>query len=66
MLSQFSTVRPCDRKANKAPGTAALEARARILGDHGQEPAVDLQAMADVVQLAFPGAHKRLDTELPA
>ncbi len=56
VLSQFSTARPCDRKANKPPGTAALEARARILGASGVEPTVDLESMAEIVHLAFPGA----------
>ena len=55
VLSQFSTARPCDRKANKPPGTAALAARARLLGPEGAEPAVDLAALAEVVRLAFPG-----------
>ena len=56
VLSQFSTARPCDRKANKPPGAAALEARARILGSDAGEPAVDLEALAEIVHLAFPGA----------
>ena len=56
LLSQFSTARPCDRKANKPPGAAALAERARLLGAAGVEPAVDLAAMADIVALAFPGS----------
>ena len=56
VLSQFSTARPCDRKANKPPGEAALAERARLLGPAGSEPSVDLAAMADVIRLAFPGA----------
>ena len=56
VLGQFSTARPCDRKANKPPGSAALQARAKILGANGEEPAVDLEAMAEIVHLAFPGA----------
>ena len=55
VLSQFSTARPCDRKANKPPGTAALAARARLLGPEGADPVMDLEAMAEVVRLAFPG-----------
>ncbi len=55
VLSQFSTAGPCDRKANRPPGTAALAARARLLGPEGAEPAVDLAAMAEVIALAFPG-----------
>ena len=59
-LPVLSTARPCDRKANKPPGTAALEARARIFSPFSgylpaEEPTVDLQAMAEVVHLAFPG-----------
>ena len=56
VLSQFSTARPCDRKANKPPGQAALTERARLLGPAGNEPCVDLAAMADVIRLAFPDA----------
>ena len=56
VLSQFSTARPCDRKANKPPGDAALVERARLLGHAGSEPSVDLAGMADVIRLAFPGA----------
>jgi hypothetical protein len=56
VLSQFSTARPCDRKANKPPGAAALAERAKLLGAAGAEPAVDLAAMADIVALAFPGS----------
>ena len=56
VLSQFSTARPCDRKANKPPGQAALAERARLLGQAGSEPSVDLAAMADVIRLAVPGA----------
>jgi len=56
VLSQFSTARPCDRKANKPPGTAALAEKARLMGPTGIEPAVDLAALAEVIRLAFPGA----------
>ena len=56
VLSQFSTARPCDRKANKPPGQAALAERARLLGPAGAEPCVDLSAIADVIRLAFPAA----------
>ena len=60
VLSQFTSAWPCDRKANKPPGTAALAERARLLGAAGVEPAVDLAALADMVTAAFPGA-----TEVP-
>jgi len=55
VLSQFSTDRPCDRKANRPPGTAALAERARLLGGAGTEPVTDLAGMAEVIRLAFPG-----------
>jgi transposase len=61
VLGQFSTARPCDRKANKPPGQAALAERARLLGAGGEEPSVDLDKMADVIALAFPGT-----TQVPA
>jgi len=54
VLGQFSTARPCDRKANRPPGAAALAERARLLGAAGVEPAVDLDRMAEVIRLAFP------------
>jgi transposase len=55
VLSQFSTARPCDRKANRPPGAAALAERARLMGDAGADPSVDLARMAEVIALAFPG-----------
>jgi transposase len=55
ILGQFSTARPCDRKANRPPGPAALSERARLLGQAGSEPNVDLEAVAEVIRLAFPG-----------
>ena len=66
VLSQFSTARPCDRKANKPPGAAALEARAKLLGAAGAEPTVDLEQMAEVIQLAFPGSRGASDGEASA
>jgi transposase len=56
VLGQFSIARPCDRKANKPPGTAALAERAKLLGAGGAEPSVDLAGMAEVIRLAFPGS----------
>jgi transposase len=53
VLGQFSTARPCDRKANRPPGQAALAERARLLGPGGVEPSVDLDQMAELVRLAF-------------
>ena len=55
VLGQFSTARPCDRKANRPPGTAALAERARLLGPAGADPTVDLAGMANIIALAFPG-----------
>jgi transposase len=56
VLGQFSTARPCDRKANRPPGPAALAEAAKLTGPHSPEPSVDLAAMAEVVRLAFPGS----------
>lgn len=66
VVGQFSTARPCDRKANKPPGTDALAARARLLGLGGAEPTVDLEAMADVISFAFPGTTDVTGGEVPA
>ena len=55
VLSQFSTDRPCDRKANKPPGKVALVERERLVGLPGPEPSVDLDAMAEIIALAFEG-----------
>jgi transposase len=55
VLGQFSSARPCDRKANRPPGAAAKAERARLLGAGSAEPTVDLEALAEVVRLAFPG-----------
>jgi transposase len=54
VLSQFTTARPCDRKANKPPGEQALAERARLLGGAGKEPSVDLDEIANIIALAFP------------
>ena len=56
VLSQFSAARPCDRKANRPPGQAALTERAALMGAEGADPAVDLDQLAEVVRLAFPPA----------
>ncbi|MGH8989316.1 MAG: IS21 family transposase, partial [Acidimicrobiales bacterium] len=52
VLSQFTTARPCDRKENRPPGAAALAERAKLMGEAGKEPTVDLAAMAEIVRLA--------------
>lgn len=64
VLGQFSTARPCDRKANRPPGQAALAERARLLGTGGAEPKVDLAEMAEVIRLAFPGSTMIDDREV--
>ena len=66
VLGQFSTARPCDRKANKPPGQAALAERARLMGGAGTEPIVDLDKMAEVIRLAFPGTTEISDGEVSA
>ena len=55
VLARFSTARPCDRKANRPPGTAALSERAKLVGPAAAEPTVDLAELAEVIRLAFPG-----------
>lgn len=52
VLSQFTSARPCDRKENRPPGPAALAERAKLMGEAGKEPAVDLAEMAEIVRLA--------------
>ena len=66
VLGQFTAARPCDRKANRPPGAAALAERARLLGPDGVEPRVDLEQMAEVIALAFPGATVVSDGEMGA
>jgi hypothetical protein len=56
VLAQFTTARPCDRKENRPPGAAALAERAKLLGPEGAEPSIDLDRLAEVIRLAFPGA----------
>ena len=48
VLSAFSTARPCDKKANRPPGDAALAEAARLLGPGGHEPTVDLEVYAQI------------------
>ncbi|GAC1355923.1 MAG: hypothetical protein NVSMB4_16850 [Acidimicrobiales bacterium] len=66
VLSQFSTARPCDRKANKPPGAAALAERANLMGPDGAEPTVDLARIAEVIRLAFPNTTVLRDGQVPA
>jgi hypothetical protein len=66
VLSQFTAARPCDRKANRPPGQAALAERAALMGPEGAEPAVDLARLAEVIRLAFPNAAPVPGAEVPA
>jgi len=69
VLAQFSTARPCERKANRPPGEEARTERARLLaavGTQGAEPSVDLDAIAEIVRLAFPGTTEVLGGEASA
>jgi transposase len=50
VLSAFTTARPCDTKANRPPGSAALAEAARLLGAEGADVVVDLAAYASVAQ----------------
>ena len=63
VLGQFTTARPCDRKANRPPSAAALAERAKLLGPAGAEPTVDLEQMAEVIRLAFPGSTDVVDAD---
>jgi hypothetical protein len=56
VLGQFTTARPCDRKGNRPPGPDSLAERAKLLGVDGTAPTVDLDALAEVIRLAFPGS----------
>jgi hypothetical protein len=66
VLSQFLTARPCDRKANRPPGEVALSEAARLMGRDGSEVTVDLDQLAEVIRLAFPGAVDLASAEVPA
>jgi transposase len=50
VLSAFTTARPCDRKANRPPGAAALAEAARLLGPEGSDVVVDLARYAELVE----------------
>jgi hypothetical protein len=66
VLGQFSTARPCDRKANRPPGPAARSEAAKLTGNEGAEPTVDLDQLAEVIRLAFPGASDLAPAEVTA
>lgn len=48
VLSAFSTDRPCDKKANRPPGQAALAEAAKLLGPGASDPAVDLELYGEI------------------
>jgi transposase len=50
VLSAFTTAAPCDKKANRPPGRAALDEAARLLGPIGAEPVVDLSVYGEIAQ----------------
>jgi transposase len=50
VLSSFTTARPCDRKANRPPGPAALAEAAKLLGPEGRDVVVDLARYAELVE----------------
>jgi hypothetical protein len=50
VLSAFTTARPCDKKANRPPGDAALAEAAKLLGQEGREVTVDLAVYAQIAQ----------------
>jgi transposase len=50
VLFAFSTARPCDRKANRPPGAAALAEAAKLLGASGREVVVDLGVYAEIAE----------------
>jgi transposase len=50
VLSAFTTARPCDRKANRPPGVAALAEAARLLGPEGGDVVIDLARYAELVE----------------
>lgn len=61
VLTQFSTARSCDRKANKPPGATALAERARLMGPEGVEPFVDQPSRDGRGRPpGLPGHHRRL------
>ncbi|MHB8449953.1 MAG: transposase [Mycobacteriales bacterium] len=66
VLSQFSTARPCERKANRPPGMAALAERARLVSPADAEPNVNLAAMAEIIQLASAGPTGPAGEQVPA
>ena len=52
VLSAFTTDRPCQRKANHPPGTAARAKAGRLLTGLGPDVTVDLAAYAELAGLA--------------
>jgi hypothetical protein len=56
VLSQFPAARPCDRKANRPPGHAALTERAALMAAEGLSRTVDLARLAGVDPPRLPPA----------
>jgi hypothetical protein len=57
VLAAFNTDPPCRRKANRPPSERALAEAAKLLGQPAvSEPTVDLDEVAEVIRLAFPGS----------
>jgi hypothetical protein len=50
VLSAFTTDRPCQRKGNHPPGTAARAEAARLLAGLGPEVTVDLARYAELAE----------------
>jgi hypothetical protein len=51
VLGAFDTGRPCPKKVNRPPSSAALAIAAELLGDRGADPIIDL----DVYRRAIEG-----------
>jgi transposase len=51
VLAAFSTQRPCDRKANRPPSSAALAEASRLLGAEGRDVIVDLSRYAEFFEV---------------
>lgn len=50
VLGAFTTDRPCKRKVNRPPTDAALALAAELLGDHGNDPVIDLDVYRQAIE----------------
>jgi hypothetical protein len=50
VLRAFSSDRPCPRKVNRPPSSAALALAAELLGDRGADPVIDLDVYRRLVE----------------